>query len=102
MIIVLLAWLICPIIAASVASSKGRTGFGWFLLGAAFGLFALVAIIALPNLRLQQEQHQQRREELRLLAKIAGEEYVEPLPDMSRWGHADREKFLADRKAGRA
>lgn len=35
-------WLICAVIAAAIASSKGRSGFGWFLLGC---LFSVVAVL---------------------------------------------------------
>lgn len=42
------AWFVCAIFTAVIASSRGRNGFGWFLLGALFGIFALIAAAAMP------------------------------------------------------
>lgn len=42
------AWFICAIFTAVIASSRGRNGFGWFVLGALFGIFALIAAAAMP------------------------------------------------------
>ncbi|MAM95710.1 zinc ribbon domain-containing protein [Parvibaculum sp.] len=44
-------WLLFAGAAAVVASNKGRSGAGWFLLGAVFGLFALIVVAVLPNLK---------------------------------------------------
>jgi len=41
-------WLGCAIVSAVIASSKGRSGGGWFILGAIFGIFALVAVAFMP------------------------------------------------------
>lgn len=35
-------WLLCGIISAVVASNKGRSGFGWFILGFLFGPLGLI------------------------------------------------------------
>ena len=43
-------WFVFAVLTAVIASSKGRTGFGWFLLGALFGIFALILVAILPNL----------------------------------------------------
>lgn len=43
-------WFLFAVLTAVVASSKGRTGLGWFLLGALFGIFALILVAILPNL----------------------------------------------------
>ena len=40
----------CAITSAVIASSKGYNSFGWFLLGGVFGVFALIAICAVPSL----------------------------------------------------
>ena len=39
-------WIACGIFSAIVASSKGRSGFGWLVLGLIFGVFALLAVYA--------------------------------------------------------
>ena len=45
------AWLASIIITIIVASSKGRSGFGWFLLSIFFGIFALILVALLPSLK---------------------------------------------------
>lgn len=42
-------WLLFGFVAMIIASSKGRTGCGWFILGCLFGPFSLV-VAALPSL----------------------------------------------------
>ncbi len=46
-----LIWLLCAGVTAAVAASKGRSGFGWFLLGCLFGIFALIVVAVMPNLK---------------------------------------------------
>jgi len=48
-LIAILIWAVCfGGSCAIIASSKNRSCLGWFLLGATFGIFALVVICALP------------------------------------------------------
>jgi hypothetical protein len=47
--IVLLVWIGCAVLCWVVASSKGRFAGGWFLLGLVLGIFALIAIAAMPS-----------------------------------------------------
>jgi hypothetical protein len=42
-------WLACVIITSVVASSKGRSWFGWFILSCFFGIFALILVALLPS-----------------------------------------------------
>jgi cytochrome bd-type quinol oxidase subunit 2 len=42
-------WLGCAIFCWVVANSKGRFAGVWFLLGLVFGIFALIAVAALPS-----------------------------------------------------
>jgi hypothetical protein len=35
-------WLLCGLVAAYTASQKGRSGLGWFFIGALLGPFGLV------------------------------------------------------------
>jgi len=44
-------WFACAIITTIVASSKGRSGFGWFILSIFFGFFALLLVALLPSLK---------------------------------------------------
>jgi len=44
-------WIAFAVLCAVIAGSKGRSGFGWFFLGAIFGVFALIAVIAMPAVR---------------------------------------------------
>ena len=34
-----------------IGESKGRSGFGWFMGGVAFGVFALIAVCAVPSIK---------------------------------------------------
>jgi hypothetical protein len=55
-------WLFCAVVSASIAVGRGRSGFGWFLLGLLFGPFAL-AVALLPTAEATR-QEQARREGL--------------------------------------
>lgn len=39
-----LLWIVCGLISAGIASNKGRSGFGWLILGFLLGPFALLGI----------------------------------------------------------
>lgn len=45
----LIFWLAVAVVTAVIASSKGRSGFGWFLLGCALSLLALILVAVLPT-----------------------------------------------------
>jgi hypothetical protein len=45
----LFVWVMIAIVCAVVASNKGRSGFGWLILGAVFGVFALIVIACLSS-----------------------------------------------------
>lgn len=45
-------WLVCALAAGIVASSKGRSGFGWFLLSLLlFGILGLLIVGFMPSLK---------------------------------------------------
>lgn len=46
--IVIGLWIACGITCAVIASGKGRSGFGWFIMGLLFSIFAVVMIACLP------------------------------------------------------
>lgn len=45
----LFIWLLFGIITAVVASNKGRSGFGWFLIGVLFGPFGLILALVISK-----------------------------------------------------
>ena len=47
--LLIILWLMCGITAAVIASSKGRSGFGWFFIGALCGIFGLIMVCAMPK-----------------------------------------------------
>ena len=47
----ILFWFGCAVVTDIIASSKGRSGFGWFILGGLSSLFALLLVIVLPPQR---------------------------------------------------
>lgn len=44
-------WFFCAVISGIIGSSKGRTGFGWFILGCFFVLFAVILVAVLPPIK---------------------------------------------------
>lgn len=44
-------WIACGIFSAIIASSKGRSGFGWLVLGLIFGVLALLAVGFMPAVK---------------------------------------------------
>jgi ATP/ADP translocase len=48
--IFMVMWFIFAIVCAKVAQTKNRNAVTWFILGALLGIFALVALILLPEL----------------------------------------------------
>lgn len=48
---IILIWFACAVVCGIVASSKGRSSFIWFVLGALFSVFALILVIVLPSQR---------------------------------------------------
>jgi hypothetical protein len=55
----LIAWIFCPVIAAIIATGKGRSGGGWFCLGLLFGPFAL-AVACLPSIEVLAQEEARR------------------------------------------
>ena len=45
----LVIWLLIAVVTAIIASSKGRDGFGWFLIAILLGPFALILSMAMPK-----------------------------------------------------
>ena len=45
---ILFFWFAFAVLCAVIAGSKGRSSFLWLILGSVFGVFALVAVIAMP------------------------------------------------------
>lgn len=58
---IMLFWILCAIFAAIIASSKGRSGFGWLIVGAIFGIFGLIAACFMPAIKKdgQSPEHNQ-------------------------------------------
>ena len=48
---VLIIWILFGIGAAIAASNKGRSGFGWFLLGVLLGPFGLIFALLVPAIK---------------------------------------------------
>jgi len=47
---VLTCWLLSGCLCAFIGSEKGRSGVAWFFAGCLFGVFAIVAVCAVPRL----------------------------------------------------
>jgi len=47
----LFVWVAFGILCAVIAPGRGRSAAAWFFLGAIFGLFGLVALLAMPSVK---------------------------------------------------
>ena len=45
----LIIWLLFGIVCAAIGSNKGRSGFGWFLMGGLLGPFGLILAFAVEK-----------------------------------------------------
>lgn len=52
--------LLFAILCAVVASSRGRSAFGWFFLGLFFSIIALVILVVLPDLSVEERKERSR------------------------------------------
>ncbi len=46
---ILLVWILCGVVAAVVATNKGRNGCGWFALGVLLGPFGFILSLVVPK-----------------------------------------------------
>lgn len=84
-VIALVIWFGCGLLAATVASSKGHSGGSWFVLGLLLGILALLAAVGLSD----------RRDE----AKAEAEERINHEHD---WEEVDATDPLTGRTTGRS
>lgn len=71
-------------IVAAVAHGRGRSVVGWFVLGTLFSCFALLLVLVLPDLKLEEErrdrlrrENQRLREQLRKDRQVADQRHAE-------------------------
>ena len=55
---ILVLWLICAVVTAVIANSKGRSGAGWFCVGLLIGIFGIVLAACLPAIDQRPEEGQ--------------------------------------------
>jgi len=71
------SWLIFGIICAIIAANRGRSAVGWFFIGAFLSCIGLVLVLALPDLKKEEERdRRQRLENRRLREQLAKERQV--------------------------
>ena len=89
--LILFCWIAMAVLCAVIASSKNRSVFGWLVAGALFGIFALVAICAVP--KLEPREWDSRLANSRLARELRGDTKL----DMD-WDDAiDMNEFLDGR-----
>ncbi|MGC6488270.1 MAG: DUF4339 domain-containing protein [Planctomycetota bacterium] len=65
------------VISAVVANNRGRSAVGWFFIGLALDCIGLVLVLALPDLKKEEEKERRRRlENRRLREQLAKERQV--------------------------
>jgi len=60
MIYMIIVWVCSAFLCGYIASQKNRGGIGWFLAGLAFGIFAVIAIAAVPSLSEEERKQRER------------------------------------------
>lgn len=46
-----LVWMLLAVVAMFIAQSKGRNMGGWFVLGLIFGIFAVIVVAVMPEVK---------------------------------------------------
>jgi len=65
------------IICAVIANNRGRSGVGWFFIGAALDCIGIVLVLAMPDLKKEEErERRQKLESRRLREQLAKERQV--------------------------
>jgi Na+/melibiose symporter-like transporter len=57
---VIIGWVCSAFLCGYIASQKNRGGIGWFFAGLAFGIFAVIAIVAVPSLSEEETKQRER------------------------------------------
>ena len=70
----LIIWFICGVIAAAIASAKGRNVVGWFFGGFFLGLIGIVIVACLSNKKEEEKYRQQVAQENRRLREKLDQE----------------------------
>jgi hypothetical protein len=74
--IYLVIWLICGIVAAAIASGKGRNVAGWFFGGFFGGLIGIIVIACISNLKQERAYREQLESEQRRLREQLRQERI--------------------------
>ena len=72
----LIIGVICGIICALAARSKGRSEIGWFFVGFFFGIFGLIAVLVVSNLKEVEEKFAHSEMEQRRLREQLRQEQL--------------------------
>lgn len=85
---IVLLWLSFAVVAAVAASSRGRNGFGWFVLSVLLSpLVGLILVLVMPNLKAET----QHTELMRAFGRAPP-----PLPQAERWQAMKAQGLKAD------
>ena len=68
--------ILCGILCAAIAASKGRSAIGWFLIGVFLGLLGVIIIACLSNLKEEQAHRDRQDEENRRLREKLRQEQL--------------------------
>lgn len=85
-----IGWLVCAVLASTVASDKGQGGFSWFVGGILFGPLALIAVAGSPDLK--------SRKLLEHLVRAIDPKYLyAEKPDLWPWQRRNQKRAEAER-----
>ena len=86
---VIVIWVFSGFLCAYIASQKNRGDTGWFFAGLAFGIFAIIAIVAVPSLSEEERKRKMGRSDS-IEAQIASEAKQEKQMGQSFFDPAQR------------
>ncbi|RMH03097.1 MAG: DUF4339 domain-containing protein [Planctomycetota bacterium] len=69
-----LVWILFGLVTAFLAASRGRNVLAWFLLGLLGGCFALILVLALPDLNEERRVREEEEAERRRLRELLQQE----------------------------
>lgn len=67
MVVQLVFGLVFATICAAIASGRGRSGVAWFFIGMFTGCIGLIVLLAIPDLKKEEERHRRHEQENRRL-----------------------------------
>ena len=90
MVVQLVISLVFAVVCAAMAPGRGRSAVGWFFIGLLFNCVALIILLLIPNLKIEEDRQRRQRAETRKLREQ---------PKKERWVADERQQGYGQRLA---